>query len=214
MSLGKETSKKLCIFKREAYKILLNKVFSMAKYRFSVVAYLPKDVEKEAKRITKILSTKFSTSASAKLWDPHTTVGSGITVEETKLKQLFNDLDKFAKKKRKIKAKINGIDFFTNLKPPFKSPYAIFMKVNLNSGLAELHKALETNILEKYPKWYRVDKYRPHVTIAFNDLTKENFTEAKKFLKQINYNPKAVAKVIKKLNATYAKQSASHFEVF
>ena len=82
----------------------------MKKIHLSVVSYLPKDLTREAKKMTNILSEKFETYTSKDKWDPHLTVGSGFYVPENKLNELFSDLENLLDKFSKFKIKIKGIE--------------------------------------------------------------------------------------------------------
>ena len=160
----------------------------MKKIHLSVVSYLPKDLTREAKKMTNILSEKFETYTSKDKWDPHLTVGSGFYVPENKLNELFRDLENLLDKFSKFKIKIKGIDSMTDFTPKFAQyPYVIYLKALSNDKLNALFKTLES--YKKFRKGgYMITKYIQHITLAYDDLSRENFKRSLKFLKDINYD--------------------------
>ncbi len=82
---------------------------------------------------------------------------------------------------------IQGIGSIDDLNPKVaKNPYVVYIDVKVNPWLQAVFDTLER--YEKFRKeWYAIRTYAPHITLAYDDLTQENFEPALEFLK--NENP-------------------------
>jgi len=160
----------------------------MKEFNFYLVSYLPKNIKNEITKIARVVADKFDTHTFINSWEPHLTVWSWLFVPENKLTELIDDLQDITYQLNKTKINIKGIGYIDNLNNLIaKNPYVIFLNIILTNKLQ-----LIFDTFEKYQKfrkkWYAIKKYSPHVTLAYDDLIKENFEKAIDFL--INNNSK------------------------
>jgi 2'-5' RNA ligase len=139
-------------------------------------------------KLANIVSEKFNTHTFVRSWKPHLTVWSWLFVPENKLDDVINDLSQIASKIKNTTIYIEWIWTIDNLNPKIaKNPYVVYVDIKLTPELQAIFDTLE--IYQKFRKeWYEITKYSPHITLAYNDLTKDNFEKAVNFLKEENPN--------------------------
>jgi 2'-5' RNA ligase len=101
---------------------------------------------------------------------PHITLFPPFQWRQQRLAILIESLSVFASKHPVIPITLNGFGAF--------SPRVIFIQVDRSEALLNLHqnliKHLETSIELSDPR-EKSRAYAPHMTVAFRDLTQENF---------------------------------------
>lgn len=141
---------------------------------------LPKKIFNEILKIEKEISKKYNTyhSLESKI-GPHITITYQMNVNTKDFKKIDKVVNKISKEIKTFKINIKGISKF------YKNR-VIYLKVLESRELDDLYKKLSGNI--KY--FGKVRTFTPHVTIAYSDITKENFKKAFKEVenKKIYYN--------------------------
>ena len=148
--------------------------------QFSTIIYVK---NQEVDNLRKEISEKFNTKQSIQQWGLHITIGSGIEVSEEELESLRKELKEVANNFESFKVSLKDFGYMDTWEGlPNAEPYVAYMDVLMNDNLKNFHEKVE-KILGKYNKWYEVKEYIPHLTLAYDDLTKENFEKIKIFLK-------------------------------
>lgn len=171
--------------------------------KYPIVIYLDKNLTKDVRSLQQRLSKLTGARACLDLWEPHLTIGSAVIEDDVAL--LAKDIENAVKGIKPFNVKIENfayMDIWTGIKMApsyilhsirsleFKdtlnrvtmSPYVVYINVIKNNNLEELAKAIKT-VTDKRKLAYRQPwPYTPHITIAFRDLTKEGFVQAKKLL--------------------------------
>ena len=149
----------------------------------STVSYLPHPIKTKIKKYQKQTSKKFNTIRALD-WVPHITIADRVLIPEDKFSTICNKLKEICSNTKPIKVNTKNLRFLEPTKSPFENNYVIFIDVNVTKELKEIHDLIQNNIYKglKRPS-YKSDKYEPHITLAYRDLTKENFNKAKSFFK-------------------------------
>ncbi len=171
--------------------------------KYPIVIYLDKNLTKEVSSLQQKLSKLTGTRACLDLWEPHLTIGSAVIEDNVEL--LAQDIQNAVKGIHPFKVQlkdfaymniwtgikmapsyilhsIRSLEFKDTLKRVTMSPYVVYIHVIKNNNLEELAKTIKT-VTDKRKLAYRQPwPYTPHITIAFRDLTKEGFVQAKKLL--------------------------------
>jgi len=156
--------------------------------QFSTVIYIQ---NKESDKLRKEISKKFHSIQSLKQWALHITIGSGVLLSEENLKKVTVELRKMASLFNPFRIKLRGFGYKIKKNVDNCEPYVVYVNVEMNDKLKELNHLVE-EVLEKYERWYEIEEYDPHMTLAYEDLTKENFIKLKKWLeeskKEVNFD--------------------------
>ena len=156
------------------------------------VSYLPKPIRVKIRKYQKIISKKFNTNKALN-WVPHITIANGVSMPESKFHTTCEQIKQICDKTNPIFLSTKKLHFIKIPNSSFENPYAILIEVNLTKKLQELHNIIQNNIYKGFKRpSYKSNKYIPHITLAYRDLTKQNFDKAKKFFKdnpiKINYS--------------------------
>ena len=155
-------------------------------HKFSLVIYLDENLTSEIKNLQQKFTEITGSRACMDTWEPHLTIGSGVVVKDDKLNNLYEQLQ----------AAIEGIKPFNNHIGEYKwidnwatapegySKNAVFFGVNVSEQLRNLAEKVKI-VTDSQDRWYtQPSPYMPHVTLAYNDLTKEGLEKAKEFMKR------------------------------
>lgn len=141
----------------------------------------PKDICEEIFRFKQTAHEKFGSKAS--LNSPaHITLHMPFKWKQKKEAILIDKLSQFKFEDYPISIELNGFDFF--------EPRIVFIKVLENEALRKLQKELAAYVrrsLNVFNADYKDRAFHPHVTVAFRDLKKSLFPEAKTFFLNEKY---------------------------
>ncbi len=168
----------------------------MIMYKFSIVIYLNPVLAKKVRKQQKNVSNATGSRACLKLWKPHFTIGSAVKVSEKNLKKLSADIKEAISHFKAFKISIKNYDFmddWTGGKLPGHTPYIIYLKVILNKKLSRLAKIVKEKVTDKRIVWYKQPwPYKPHVTLAYKDLSKKGFIKGKEIFKHKKFSEETV----------------------
>lgn len=158
----------------------------MIKHLFYLALLLPEPVRAEAIQIQQHFKDFYDSSAAFKS-PPHITLVSPFEWFLEDLPDLVQNLKDFAQVQDIISITLDGFGCF--------SPHVIYINAVKTQELLTLQKKLTTNLeltLDIAVPLAKQRPFAPHVTVAYKDLTKDNFYQAwsefvdKKFFYQFN----------------------------
>lgn len=122
---------------------------------------------------------------------PHITLINPFNLKEENRGQLYSFLMEFSENRESFEVYLDGVSHF--------GQSVIFIDVIKNKDLLHLQSALEQYArheqdLFKYN--YPEREFHPHITLAFKDLTKENFRKAYGDLKDNEFKRSFIAQTI------------------
>jgi len=109
---------------------------------------------------------------------PHITLIPPLSVGEAESNDLKSIATEVASHRKPFLLKIHGYDTF--------SPRVIFLKPNLTYELGLLYTNLRDMVLPRIPQAmnrYPDESFHPHITLAYRDLTPDQFREMWKYFK-------------------------------
>ena len=111
-------------------------------------------------------------SKAAKRSPPHITIHMPFKFKESKEHLIVSCLKEAVHHIEKFEVTCNGFGRFENK--------LIYVNIPTNSGLIDLHKKVSRNARRELNQIPRSDSrpFHPHITVAFRDLKKKEFTEA------------------------------------
>lgn len=146
--------------------------------KYSIVSYLDKVATQKILQLQKELSHVTGSIASLTHWEPHITVGDGVDLSSDDLRIFRSQLEEDLIKIKPFKVILDGFIFNDNRTMGVdekSTPYLIAVDVQQNDSLAELVKTIEL-MTSNMTRWYNQPiPYKPHVTLAFRDLTEEGY---------------------------------------
>jgi len=113
---------------------------------------------------------------------PHITLHMPFKWKESKEEILLQKLNSFQFENDPFEVNLRGFDGFT--------PKVIFVDVEENEPLGQLQKELVTHVRKELyilNADYKDRPFHPHITVAFRDLRKARFEEAKTHFSAIKY---------------------------
>lgn len=122
---------------------------------------------------------KITRSSFNLIFPPHITMRSGLEVPDNKVDEIINSFADLIKQLSKPKVKITKINFSENVN--IGSGYWIGLAVEKNNELDFIFNKLQSQF-QQHDGFPNLSKCRPHFSLAFNDLTKEGFEKAKRYL--------------------------------
>ncbi len=160
----------------------------------SVIALFPKEVDEKIQNLRLEISRLFG-AQDALNWPPHTTIRPGFLVPKTELDTFLKDLKKHTKKVSPFTIKLSGFKFFDNapLSNTIKSVYVVTIDVEKNEEITKTNEELKKFEPFSLPQ---TREFSPHVTLAYNDVTKKQFEEIKEFLKNRIFQESCVINTI------------------
>jgi 2'-5' RNA ligase len=155
-------------------------------YKFSIISYFDEKTTKEIRDIQEALSEITGSFGSLTAWTPHITVGSGIVVEENQLEEFYKKIEIFLGGFNSTELKTKEFSFMDNWsgsKLGF-SPYVVYIKPFSYGTLPGIASFFEEELKPQYLTWYDQPwPYKPHITVAYKDLTEEGYNKAQNYLK-------------------------------
>ena len=165
-------------------------------HKFSIVAYLKPALAKKIRKLQKKVSKATNSNAILKLWKPHLTIGSGVKVSDKELKGLYADMKAVISNFKSFKITLkhcDSMDDWTGGELPGHTPYVIYLKIILNKKLLRLAKIVKKKVTAKRKIWYRQPwPYKPHVTLAYRDLSKKTFIKGKRIFEHEKFSGETV----------------------
>jgi 2'-5' RNA ligase len=146
------------------------KLSSQQLYFIAIVP--PQSIYDEALSLKNYFHEKYSSRASLDS-PPHITLHMPFKWKESNENELISGLESFALKLSSFELKFNGFNCF--------KPRVIYIDVAENKELLDLQKALSNFCKVGFNLFnanHRDNPYHPHLTLAFRDLSKSNFTKA------------------------------------
>ncbi|MBD2504003.1 2'-5' RNA ligase family protein [Anabaena azotica FACHB-119] len=140
--------------------------------RFFVALLPPQDIQDYANQIKQYFADNYASSHAQKS-PPHITLQPPFAWANNNLSTLETSLREFASQQQPIPVTLNGFAAF--------APRVIYINVvrspELLSLQANLASQMETN-LQIVDQVGKTRPFAPHMTVAFRDLTKQNFQAA------------------------------------
>lgn len=161
-------------------------------HKFSLIIYLDTKLTAKIRVIQQELYKLTGSRACLDIWEPHLTIGSGIKVRNQYLAQLRKDFKSTLAQFQPFRITVRNYNFMDNWpggKLPGHIKYVVYLDVIVSRELLHLAKAVD-KVTRKYQIfWYRQPwPYKPHITVAYKDLSKEGFDMAKRLLRKAKFN--------------------------
>ncbi|MHC5939203.1 2'-5' RNA ligase family protein [Nostoc sp.] len=140
--------------------------------RFFIALLAPQDIQDYANEIKRYFADRYASSGALKS-PPHITLQPPFEWADANLPQLEASLKEFATGQQPLAITLRGFDAF--------APRVIYINVAISQELltlqADLMAYTESNlgIVDQVSK---TRPFAPHLTVAFRDLTKQNFKAA------------------------------------
>lgn len=153
--------------------------------QLSIVSYLDENAAKEVRKLQEIMSEVTGSKASLYSWAPHITLGDGIDVTDLELTNLIDGIKHTGQSTPIFTITASGFNFLDS-RPvgvgEVSTPYTIFIGVAISQELLNLVSRIR-EITDTRSKWYQMPRpYRPHVTIAFRDLSEVGYQNGLNYL--------------------------------
>ena len=139
--------------------------------RFWVGIIIPKKISKELFKLEKEISEKYKTfyNLNSKI-GPHVTITFQGNVDGKDLNEIEATVKEISRKVRPFKIKITGVK-------KFNKNNVIYAGVLKTRELKNLKKIFSYE-LKSFGGIRNIRSFTPHITLAFKDITKENFRRA------------------------------------
>lgn len=164
-------------------------------YDFAIISHFDDSFTEEIRELQKEISALTGSKASLEKNNPHLTVGDEILVKESDLENLYRNLQKITEDFSPTSVKIEGFDYLDNWKGgslPY-TPYVVYLKVTEYFELEKIVSNIKEEVTDNYEKKYHQPyPYKPHITLAYKDLTKEGFDNAKEYLSSKNFSKSTI----------------------
>ncbi|MCW1908251.1 MAG: 2'-5' RNA ligase family protein [Candidatus Saccharibacteria bacterium] len=152
---------------------------------FSVVSYLDKVTSLRIRTLQEALSEITGSKSALASWEPHLTLGDGISIDEKDLTTLLDLCARIAKVVQPFQIHLSGfgsVESRLSGVGEVSTKYAIWVNVVPDPGLLSVVNEW-SRASSNFRKWYRMPvPYHPHVTLAFRDLDKEGFYGGLRYL--------------------------------
>ncbi len=152
----------------------------MTYFDISSVCFLSAKENGEIEKLKLNISKKFNTTEALK-WKPHISVAERVLIPKNKIDDLIDKIERICQEITPFKVKTDKFYFGKVKSPLFKNKNIISLNVVKSKDLIRLSNEIQklyTNLEKPSMKW---KKYNPHVTIAYRDMTEDNFRKAKKY---------------------------------
>jgi 2'-5' RNA ligase len=106
----------------------------------------------------------------------------GVFTVSAMVEELTDYLSEWISKQPQFTLHLKDFGFFENLHRP-----VVYFDVKHNPWLNAFNKGLTRKMLQRFPFLNSSASYHPHLTLAYKDLTQEQFQLAKKYYKQCRY---------------------------
>ncbi len=163
--------------------------------RYPLIAYLDDCLTDKVRNIQMDLSRKTGSRGCLEAWEPHISVGSEVRLSETEVPSYVDDLRGAAVGINPITMRIQGfgfIDDWAGAKLPGNTPYGVYLKVVVSPELLRLAEVLRSVSASRNVYFEMPWPYRPHVAVAYKDLTHQGYMIAKEMLEKAVFDEIAV----------------------
>lgn len=161
------------------------------------LALIPEgDIYEKALEWKQYFAREFNSKAALRS-PPHITLHMPFLFREDREELLCQNLSKVAKAHALFQVLINGFGAFP--------PRVIFWRIENNPVMEALHHDLSSHLHKTFNidnARYRDRPFRPHLTLAFRDLKKQDFPEAWARVENISYSAQFTAGSIALLRHT------------
>jgi len=165
-------------------------------YKVSIITYLDPVLASRVRKLQKNLFNVTDSEAAIKLWKPHLTIGSGVKVSEKELRGLYADIKAAISHFKPFKINIKNCDFmddWTGGELQGYTQYVIYLMVISNKKLSRLARIIKEKVTDKRTIWYKQPwPYKPHVALAYKDLSKKGFIKGKELVKNHKFSGKDI----------------------
>lgn len=144
----------------------------------AIVALLPKPYEEQVFLLWDELESKFGLSGVRTTPIPHFTFHLSDSYAETKATKILKDLSEH---QAPFDVQVNGVETFYSTQP------TVFLKVTKNPDLIKTHQTIWKSLLpfsKGLNLLYSPPLWRPHITLAYQDLKLENLRQVLRFLRE------------------------------
>jgi 2'-5' RNA ligase len=149
----------------------------METVRFIIITTLPEDISSEIENLRKKLS-RVTGSCQALTYPPHITLRTGVVVPADEILYFIKEFGEIIKDVSSFNVETDGLKY-TNYLSNGKLKNLIIYKIMHNPELCALN--LNLLIYEKYKKSNN-NNFKPHLTLAFDDLSRDGFNDGCSFL--------------------------------
>ncbi|MCK4554853.1 2'-5' RNA ligase family protein [Candidatus Parcubacteria bacterium] len=149
----------------------------------STISYLSDDINITVDNLKQIIFEKFK-SRKAQDWKPHITIAERVLIPKQKMDNVLKQLKHICDNTKPFNIQIDKLEFVEIANSPFEYPYAIWFKIKKPKALVNLNCQINNKLYSCFKRpSMKSSMYNPHITLAYRDLTKKNFMQAKKFFK-------------------------------
>lgn len=160
--------------------------------RYAIISYFDRETERRIREIEERLFEMTGARIARDKWDPHITVGAGVELSDEQFSSFSHKLEKIISKIQAFEVPLKDYGFMDNWTKGAKdglSPYVIYIDVVVNDKLKELVESIKAHATQGENLYYgelypEIGAYKPHATVAFGDLDKEHFEEAREVFTQ------------------------------
>ncbi len=139
---------------------------------------------KDVRDIIKHVSSEYDTYANVNVWKgPHITI-IFLRFRVQKFQSIIKELSRICSEIKPFKIELDGTGRFMKMAENGKRNYVIYLKPKKNAKLRKLYIRIERNL--RFCKDMN-HPYNPHMTLAHNDLSKDNFYRAWKEFKGFKF---------------------------
>lgn len=163
---------------------------------FSVVSYFDPEFTGRVRTLQERIAEETGARASLDIWDPHITIGSGISIPDGDISHAKELLDRAVACTKPFPLRISNFGFMDDWvggQRPGISPYVVYLGVEIPEALRMLVESVRTQLTDHYEHWYEQPwPYTPHVTLAYRDLSEEGFLQTKKRLASESFSAEPI----------------------
>ncbi len=164
--------------------------------KFSIVSYLDKASTASIKEMQTTMSEITGSKACLSSWEPHVTLGDGISVTETELESVEAKIKAIAESTRPMNLKLSGFGYteaWSGGRDEKTTSYVIWVNVTPGQSLKEVVSAVKQQVTDTCETWYKMPvPYNPHVAIAFRDLDKKGYQAGREYLRDKDFQMSSV----------------------
>jgi len=150
---------------------------------FTIVALFPDELDRRVDALRRELSERFGPK-QALVWPPHLTLRMGFNVPEDKIDDFIESFEYYLKKMKSVKVKLKGFSYYDDfpMNVWITSPYVVAIDVERTPELLDFHTKLLGFTEFAINKDEKTEDWKPHVTMAYNDIDENVFLKYKDYL--------------------------------
>jgi len=145
-----------------------------------IVSLLEGEPYKKVKSLWKLFEKRYESKSVQMIQDPHLTFQAGWLEDSKVLVEAFSE---FSKQIKPFNVEVKGFGHFDSI--------VIYLKVIKTNRLFDLNKSINSFLsnycVELFPL-YKPEIWVPHITLAMDDLTEDNFKKAWNDLKDQDFS--------------------------